>query len=267
MTDLLRRELAPVTPEGWEAIDSEARSVLGLNLGARKLVDFDGPHGWGRGAVDLGRVELLDPSPGGVHRGLRKVRPLAELRVPFHLEIMELDSVARGARNPELAPLVKAAEAIARAEDSAVFRGEEDLGIRGILQQCPHDPLPLPEQPEGYPPAIVMAIQKLAGAGVTGPYALAVGDEAFGAIDRAAEDGYPIRRRVSQVLEGGPIVRSGVLHGAVVLSRRGGDFTLTVGQDLSIGYADHDRDRVELYLTETFTFQVAEPAAAIPLGG
>jgi uncharacterized linocin/CFP29 family protein len=51
--------------------------------------------------------------------------------------------------------------------------------------------------------------------------------------------------------------------GAVLLSVRGGDFELTVGQDLSIGYATHDRTDVELYLTESFTFRVLEEKAAI----
>jgi len=36
-------------------------------------------------------------------------------------------------------------------------------------------------------------------------------------------------------------------------------------QDLSIGYADHGRDEVELFLAESFTFRVLEPAAAVRL--
>jgi uncharacterized linocin/CFP29 family protein len=51
--------------------------------------------------------------------------------------------------------------------------------------------------------------------------------------------------------------------GAVLLSVRGGDYELTVGQDLSIGYAVHDRTDVELFLTESFTFRVLEEKAAI----
>jgi len=51
----------------------------------------------------------------------------------------------------------------------------------------------------------------------------------------------------------------------VLLSIRGGDYELTVGQDLSVGYASHDRTTVELYLTESFTFRVLEDKAAILL--
>ena len=49
----------------------------------------------------------------------------------------------------------------------------------------------------------------------------------------------------------------------VVLSLRGGDFSLDIGQDLSVGYVGHDRSEVELYLEESFTFHVATPEAAV----
>ena len=53
------------------------------------------------------------------------------------------------------------------------------------------------------------------------------------------------------------------VEGAVVLSLRGGDFILDSGQDLSIGYLDHDADVVRLYLEESFSFRVLEPDAAV----
>jgi uncharacterized linocin/CFP29 family protein len=55
------------------------------------------------------------------------------------------------------------------------------------------------------------------------------------------------------------------LDDAVVLSQRGGDFHLAVGQDLSIGYSHHDAQNVYLYLEESFTFHIAEPDAAVGL--
>jgi uncharacterized linocin/CFP29 family protein len=55
------------------------------------------------------------------------------------------------------------------------------------------------------------------------------------------------------------------LSGAVVLSTRAGDFQFECGQDLSLGYLDHDRDEVRFYLEESFSFHVATPEAAVPL--
>jgi uncharacterized linocin/CFP29 family protein len=49
------------------------------------------------------------------------------------------------------------------------------------------------------------------------------------------------------------------------VSKRGGDFILDVGQDLSIGYTRHDAELVTLYLEESFSFRVNEPDAAVVL--
>lgn len=263
--DLLRRELAPVLPEAWEEIDEEAKRVLRLHLGGRKLVDFDGPHGWSMAAVNLGRLDFLDqPVEEGVQAGLRRVQPLAELRIPIHLNQQELDDVARGSDDPDLDSVIDAAERIALVEDRAIFLGSDALGIRGILPASPHDPLTLPDDPHKMPHAVVEASEVLRKSGIDGPYAIALGSDAYNSLAESAEDGYPIRNRVTQVIDG-PVVWAPALEGAVVLSVRGGDFVLTVGQDLSIGYANHDKQAVELYLTETFTFRVLEPAAAVAL--
>ncbi|MEP7051724.1 MAG: family 1 encapsulin nanocompartment shell protein, partial [Pseudomonadota bacterium] len=68
-----------------------------------------------------------------------------------------------------------------------------------------------------------------------------------------------------RVSDGSLIWAPALAEGAVLMSTRGGDYELTVGQDLSVGYASHDRTTVELYLTESFTFRVLEDKAAILL--
>jgi uncharacterized linocin/CFP29 family protein len=64
---------------------------------------------------------------------------------------------------------------------------------------------------------------------------------------------------------GGPVVWAPGVRGAVVLSQRGGDFVLEVGEDLSIGYQSHDAEAVQLYLLESFTFRVLTSDAAVAL--
>lgn len=264
--DLLKRGCAPILPEAWEAIDQEARRVLTLNLAGRKLVDFDGPYGWGHAAVNLGRLEPIanEPLPD-VHASRRLVQPLIELRTPLRLSLHELDDIARGALDPDLDPVRDAAEKIAEAEDSAIFNGFAAAGIAGMSGASPHDPVYLPDNGTRYPAAIVRAREVLREAGINGPYALALGRHAYSELSQAAEDGYPIRKRIEQQIIDGPIVRAPSIDGAILMSIRGGDFILTVGQDLSVGYQHHDQDWVELFITESFTFRVLEPAAAIAL--
>jgi uncharacterized linocin/CFP29 family protein len=262
--DLLKRELAPVLPEAWKQIDVEARRVLELHLAGRKLVDFSGPHGWAFGGVNTGRLELIENGPvPGVPTAVRLVQPLVELRSPFQMKILELDYTARGANDLDLDPIIAAAERVARAEDSAIFHGFPPGHITGIVEASPHAPIPV-ESTLDWPRAIVRAKEVLRAAGVTGPYALALGMKSYGELSVDAEDGYPLRRRIEGTVIDGPLVWAPALEGgAVLVSTRGGDYELTVGQDLSVGYAAHDRENVELYLTESFTFRILEEKAAI----
>ncbi len=68
-----------------------------------------------------------------------------------------------------------------------------------------------------------------------------------------------------RLITGGPVLWAPAVDGAVVVSLRGGDFELVVGQDFSIGYLDHDADGVTLYLEESVTFRAISPEAAIGL--
>jgi uncharacterized linocin/CFP29 family protein len=262
--DLLKRELAPILPPAFSAIDAEAARVLKLNLAGRRIVDFRGPHGWELAAVNTGRLapltEELDPQ---VHVGIRQAQPLVEMRIPIRLPIAELDSIARGAPDPDLRPVVAAAEKIAHVEDSAIFNGLPAAGIEGIIPSSPHHAHKLPPDVTHLPRAILTARETLRQAGVDGPYALVLDAPYTAQVLAAAEDGYPLSKRLTEEVLDGPLVRAPAIDGGVLLSVRGGDYELTVGQDLSIGYAAHDPQIVELYLTESFTFRVLEAAAAV----
>jgi uncharacterized linocin/CFP29 family protein len=264
MSDLLKRIHAPITPEAWAQVDDEARRVLKLHLAGRKLVDFSGPHGWTLGGVNTGRLTRIDKGPiAGVSHAVREVQPLVELRSPFTMKILELDYAARGATDLDLDPVIAVAERVAHAEDTAVFHGFKEGRITGMIEASPHSPIDV-GTPLEWPRAVAAAKEVLREAGMNGPYALALGSQAYTELAADSEDGYPLRRRIEENLIDGSLVWAPALRGgAVLLSTRGGDYELTIGQDLSIGYAVHDRDNVELYLTESFTFRVLEEKAAI----
>jgi uncharacterized linocin/CFP29 family protein len=262
----LHRELAPISDAAWAQIDREATRTLKLNLAARRLVDFVGPLGWEAGAVTLGRVQALPAAPGeGVVAAARQVLPLVELRAAVELARAELDAVDRGGRDPDLQPLVQAATRLARAEDGAVFHGYRAGGIRGIAEASPHAPLTISQQYERYPGTVAEATRRLREAGVEGPYAIALGPRCYEGLMQATErGGYPIIEIVHRLLDGPAVWAPGV-NGAIVLSMRGGDFELTVGRDLSIGYASHTESHVRLYLVESLAFRVLTPEAAVAL--
>ena len=55
------------------------------------------------------------------------------------------------------------------------------------------------------------------------------------------------------------------VDGAVVLSQRGGDFELTIGEDFSVGYRSDDAGSVDLFIEESLTFRINTPEAAVHL--
>jgi uncharacterized linocin/CFP29 family protein len=261
----LHRHLAPISSEAWEEIEEEAKRTLKATLAARKLVDFSGPKGWQKAAVSTGRVKELKQGPrAGVTAAQRQVLPLVELRAVFELSREELDGVDRGSKNPDLDPVIAAARNIAMSEDGAVFHGFAGANIAGICEEAPGGPIAITKNYEDYPVAVAQALTRLRNAGVDGPYAIALGPQCYTGLTDATKGGYPIIQHVRRLIDG-PIVYAPAVDGAVVLSMRGGDFLLTVGEDFSIGYLDHTAATVQLYIEESFTFQVLSPQAAVRL--
>jgi uncharacterized linocin/CFP29 family protein len=262
----LLRQQAPITEAGWELLDSEARERLAPALGARRLIDFAGPLGWEHSATGLGRTETLAAALGeDVVAARRRVLALVELRARFSLSRAELADADRGAEDADLEPLDEAAHRIAVAENAAVFHGWEEAAIAGIAEVSPHERIELGEDCERYPRHVAKAVDALRGAGVDGPYGLALSPETHTRVLETAEHGgYPLLEHLREIV-GGPLVWSPGLRGAVVLSTRGGDFLFESGEDLSIGYEHHDADAVHFYIEESFSFRVATPEAAVAL--
>ena len=61
------------------------------------------------------------------------------------------------------------------------------------------------------------------------------------------DHGYPVIEHIKRLIDG-DIIWAPAIAGAFVLTTRGGDFGLHIGEDLSIGYLSHDDKTVRLYL-------------------
>jgi uncharacterized linocin/CFP29 family protein len=264
--DDLHRKLAPISSQAWSAIDDEAKKHLTVSLGGRRIVDFIGPLGWSFSSVELGQISPIEAQPEpGVTAALRRVQPLVELRAPFELSRRELESIARGSKDPDLEPVRSAARAIALAEDRAIFHGYPAAHITGLFEASAENALTLTRDYQRYPLVVSEALARLHANGVGGPYALALGPDCYrGLRGTATSGGYPVLEHVQRLIDGSVFWAPGV-RGALLASLRGGDFELTVGRDLSIGYDDHTSSVVRLYLQESLTFRVLSPEAAIPL--
>jgi uncharacterized linocin/CFP29 family protein len=265
MNHLLRGH-APISDGGWKLIDDEAAERLRPALAARRVVDFSGPHGWQHSATNLGRTTALAADlVDGVGARQRRVLPLVELRADFTIALRELADYDRGALDPDLDDLDRAAYQIAMAENVAVAHGWRDAAIKGIAEASPHKGPPLAGTIDAYPRPVAAAVELLLAQGISGPYGLLLGREEYTRVIESAEHGgYPLLEHLGKILDG-PIVWAPGVSGGIVLSLRGGDFLFESGQDFAVGYDHHDVDAVYLYLQESFSFVVATPEAAVAL--
>jgi uncharacterized linocin/CFP29 family protein len=260
----LYRELAPISDAAWADIETEARRTFEQHVAARRVIDLTGPDGPGLAGVNTGHQNAIDAPADGVSAWLRVAQPLVKLRVPFTVQREDVDSVERGAQDPDWQPVKDAAKKIAFAEDRAVFEGYAAAGITGVRQSTSNPVLTLPAEARDYPNVVSRAVSSLRLAGVGGPFSLLLSANAYTMVSETSDHGYPIREHLARVIDG-EIIWAPAIDGAFLLSARGGDFELRLGQDLSIGYVSHDADSVQLYFQESLTFLAYTTEASVAL--
>jgi uncharacterized linocin/CFP29 family protein len=260
----LHRELAPISDAAWAQIEEEVTRTFKRYVAGRRAVDVKGPGGAGLSAVGTGHLRAIGGLREGVLARQREVKALVELRVPFELNRTDIDDVERGANDSDWQPAKDAAKRIAFAEDGAIFEGYTDAGIVGLRQGTSNPKMALPGDVRQYPDAIAQALSQLRLVGVNGPYSVLLGAEAYTALAETSDQGYPVLEHVKRLVDE-KIIWAPAIEGAFVVTTRGGDFELHLGQDLSIGYLSHTDAAVRLYLQETFTFLLLTSEASVAL--
>jgi uncharacterized linocin/CFP29 family protein len=260
----LHRELAPISDAAWSQIEEETSRTIKRYLAGRRVVDVEGPGGMALPAIGTGHLRNLAAPREGILARQREVKPLVELRVPFQLDRQQIDDVERGANDSDWQPAKDAAKLLAFAEDHAIFEGYAAAGIGGIRQGTSNPVLTLPPDVRAYPDAIAQALAQLRLEGVNGPYSVLLGADAYIALSESSDHGYPVMRHIKELVDG-EIIWAPAISGAFVLTTRGGDFGLYLGEDVSIGYLSHDDKTVRLYLEESFTFLLLTTEASVAL--
>lgn len=266
-TNNLHRELSPVSDAAWAEIQEEAARTFRQTVAGRRIVDMPEARGETFSSLATGHLQEAEGILPGVPTRTRQVLPVMELKVPFTVTRDAVDDVLRGSVDSDWQPVKDAAQKMAAAEDKLVFHGHPGVGLAGMLDASSHAPIRLPEDIRSLPDAVAQALAQLRLAGVEGPYDLVLSVPLYTAVNESTDHGYPVLEHLQRLLERdqGKIIWAPALEGAVLLSERGGDFELHLGTDLSIGYASHDAQTVDLYLYETLVFRVAAPEAAVPL--
>src|ERR1700734_2663065 len=260
----LHRELAPISDAAWAQIEEETARTLKRYLAGRRVVDVPPAGGIVLPGVGTGHLKQIASPAEGILARQREVKPMVELRVPFELDRQQIDDVERGADDSDWQPAKDAAKLLAFAEDRAIFEGYAAAGIGGIRQGTSNPRMPLPADIRAYPDAIAQALTQLRLVGVNGPYSVLLSADAYTGLSEPSDNGYPVLEHVKRLVDG-HIIWAPAISGAFVLTTRGGDFGLYIGEDVSIGYLSHDDKTVRLYLEETFTFLLLTTEASVAL--
>jgi uncharacterized linocin/CFP29 family protein len=260
----LHRELAPISDAAWAQIEEETTRTLKRYLAGRRVVDVPTPSGAGLSAVATGHLLPIAAPADGILARQREAKALVELRVPFDLTRAAIDDVERGSDDSDWQPAKDAARKIAFAEDRAIFHGYPAANIQGIREGTSNPIMTLPTDVREYPDAVAQALSQLRLVGVNGPYSVLLGAKAYTELAETRDHGYPVLEHVKRIVDGN-IIWAPAIEGAFVLTTRGGDFELSIGQDISIGYLTHTDAMVRLYLQESFTFRLLTGEASVVL--
>jgi len=260
--DLFKRQLAPLSSEAWEEINDRAKQVLKSYLSARKVVNVVGPKGWEYSFLPEGRIELLE-SEGDIGVGLRRAKPLIESRIPFKLVRWQMDDIERGAKDADLTTLEEAVRKIALFEENVIYNGYKKGTVEGLVESSENDVIPLGSKPNEIIEALSKAVQVLNDNFVEGPFVLVVDPKTMATLNSHVS-GYPLVKRIEAFL-GNEIIVSRVLKDALLLPKDHDDLEMVIGGDFEIGYQSHTDDDVELFITESFTFRVLDPAIIVRL--
>jgi uncharacterized linocin/CFP29 family protein len=260
----LHRELAPISDAAWAQIESETTRTLKRYLAGRRVVDVPSPGGIALPGVATGHLKSIAAPAEGIIANQREVKPLVELRVPFELSRQTIDDVERGSDDSDWQPAKDAAKKLAFAEDRAIFNGYGEASIQGIREGTSNAIETLPADVRDYPDAVAHALSQLRLVGVNGPYSVVLGADEYTALAETRDHGYPVLEHVKRIVDGN-LIWAPAIEGAFVLTTRGGDFELNIGQDISIGYVSHTDSAVRLYLQETFVFRVLTSEASVAL--
>lgn len=261
--DFLKRSLAPIPKEAWSELDNEARRALSCALSARRVINMTGPLGWEYGALLEGTLELADGSPvEGVNYGTRKVTPMTEIRVPFTMPIWALDDIARGCKTVDHAPVQEAAKKAALFEDIAIYFGIEGTGMDGLIPEAANKTVDFRLEDDAIVETITAAEKILTDENVGGPYVLVAPYPLYNKI-MSSQTCYPLKKRVESLVD--KIILSPQTEACMLISTRGGDNELVIGQDFSLGFLSGTEKEVTFYITETLTFKCYTPQALVPL--
>jgi len=262
--DFLKRDLAPLTEEAWEELDSRSKEIFKNKLKIRPIIDVEGPYGWDYSSYNLGTNELVENPRDGLGWGIRQVLPLVEIRNPFVLKQWELDNIERGLETPDLEGLETAAKQLASFENKLILKGIEKANIIGLQTLAKQNSVESSkESVKDFVKSLFEVKKRFMEQGIEGPYTLVINKEIWQDLF-SMNLSYPLDLVVKEIIDA-KVKPMHDVDESFVISNRGGDFKLILGQDISLGYDSKFDEQLKFFFTESLTFHVVTPEAIVGL--
>jgi uncharacterized linocin/CFP29 family protein len=262
LVDILqRRKAAPVSDRVWAEIDENVRRAAVHVLAGRRIADFEGPKGWDHVATRLGTLRPAEGvrGQGSARLAVPEIALLHEIRADFALPWSAIEAFERGGPALDTEAAEAAARDVAETEDLLVFYGERG----GFLTADKSPRLGLGDwtQPGRAVADLLAGVDTLDRSGIAGPYVAVLDLTHFNEFWQAQASGcgYPASEQIKERIK--DVHRSTTIRGGAVFSCRGGDFVISVGGDLSVGYRWHDLDALHLFCVESVAAQLLTPDA------
>lgn len=274
MADELIQPDNPLTDSEWSTLQEVVVRVARKRLIGRRFIDIYGPLGPGVQTVKSERY--LNATPGGLdYTGDASTAPIsveASRYVPipilykdFQIHWRDLEAARRFGVPLDTSACAGAASFCAGREDQLLFRGEDSLGIEGLLSVKGANTLQIgnwEESGSGFED-VVQATRQLNEGGHYGPYAMVVSPKRFAQLHRLYE-----RTGVLEVKTIRDLVTDGIFQSDVLKDEEGvivatgyANFDLALSMDLRVAYLGEENMNMRFRVLECALLRIKHPDA------
>lgn len=253
MSDYMMRDAAPFSAEEWAKIDAMVVNVLKSTLVGRRFVDMVGPLGWG---VETAPLNGFEQTASGWAAKDAVYIPLKEIFADAVIRAKQLAIASGTPFTLDLGAIAIAAIEVAHAEDKVVVLGLLDAGKKNTVALGDWNVFGSAFK------AVAAATARLLNTGFDAPYALVLNPTKFAQLAGSMEQGREELEMVEELVKGG-IFQCPVMpdNKVMIVSPRGWNFDMVVGQDAATAYVGNTGMDQCLRLFETVALRVKLPGA------
>jgi len=275
--NLLRSE-APITAEEWDAIDRTVVAMAKSQLVGRRFINVFGPLGAGVqsyhqdvfAGTDSATISMMgneDIHP--VHAETRKFVTFPIIFKDFMIFWRDIETSRSFGLPLDTSSAAGAAIFVARAEDSLILNGDDQLGIEGLMNAKWRNTVPLLDWsvPGQAFQNVVNATRKLIADGYFGPFAMVVSPGMFAMMQRVYDNTGVLE--INQVRE---LVTAGVFQSpvlsdsdAVIVSVGPQNLDIAIAQDFITAYLGPEHMNHPFRVLESLVLRIKRPESICTL--